>query len=51
MMSDLPTPDYSVYILAVYLLAVLGLGGAALWWQLQLRRLERTIHHLRGQQP
>lgn len=43
MPSETLPPDYTAYILAVYLIAAVTYGGLVLLWQLQCRRLERQL--------
>ena len=40
--------DYSAYVTAVYLLAVLVYGGSAVLWRLRLGRLRRRLEQEEG---
>lgn len=41
-----PVNDYSAYVNAVYLIALVVYGGLTLLWQQRLRRLKASLRHL-----
>ncbi|MBF0147198.1 MAG: hypothetical protein HQL85_13615 [Magnetococcales bacterium] len=43
--------DYSLYIHAVYLLALLVYGGVTILWKIRIKTIETRIQHYQGLTP